>query len=62
MVTRREGCQGEKDWEFGIDEYTLLYLKQVIGNSVGYSVIKWEKNLKKNRFMYTYNEITLLYN
>ena len=21
MVTRREGCQGEKDWEFGIDEY-----------------------------------------
>ena len=26
-VTRREGFWGEIDWEFGIDMYTLLYLK-----------------------------------
>ena len=25
--TRREGLGGEIDWEFGIDVYTLLYLK-----------------------------------
>ena len=27
MVTRGEGLGGGIDWEFGIDMYTLLYLK-----------------------------------
>ena len=47
MVTRVEGLGGGIDWEFGIDMYTLLYLKWVtnkdlpysMGNSAQYSVI-----------------------
>ena len=48
MVTRREGCAGVGiEWEFGIDMYTLLYLKQITkkdllystGNAAKYSVI-----------------------
>ena len=48
MVTTGEsGSGGEIDWEFGIDMYTLLYLKQITnkdllystGNSAQYSVI-----------------------
>ena len=47
MITREEVLGGETDWEFGIDMYTLLYLKQLInkdlyyytGNTVQYSVI-----------------------
>ena len=46
MVTGGKGGEG-MDWEFGIDMYTLLYLKQIIkkdllystGNSAQYSVI-----------------------
>ena len=42
-----EGWGGGIDWEFGIDMYTLLYLKQITnkdllystGNSAQYSVI-----------------------
>ena len=45
MVSRGKGTG--KDWEFGIDMYTLLYLKQITnkdllystGNSIEYSVI-----------------------
>ena len=45
MVTRRKG--GGIDWNFWIDMYTLLYLKQITnkdllystGNSAQYSVI-----------------------
>ena len=29
MVTRGEGGGGGIDWEFGIDMYILLYLKQI---------------------------------
>ena len=45
---------------FGIDMYTLLYLKWITikdllyssKNSAEYSVkLKWEKNLKKNRYI-----------
>ena len=47
MVTRGEGSGGGVDWEFGIDMYTLLYLKEITnkdllystGNSAQYSVI-----------------------
>ena len=36
MVTREEG-QGEAiDWEFGIDTYTLLYLKQTTNKDLLY--------------------------
>ena len=44
--------------------YTLLYMKQITnknllystGNSAQCSVItKWDKNLKKNNYMYMYN-------
>ena len=67
MVTRGEGWGGGIDWEFEIDMYTLLYLKQITnkdllystGNTAQYSVLKWKKNwekyLKKNRYMYMYN-------
>ena len=30
MVARGEGRGGGVDWEFGIDMYTLLYLKHII--------------------------------
>ena len=61
------GCQGG-GWrertvrEFGMDMYTLLYLKWITnkdlpystGNSVQYYVqFGWEGNLGKNRYMYT---------
>ena len=37
MVTRGEG-QGEGiDWEFGIDMYTLLYLKWITNKNLLYS-------------------------
>ena len=47
MVTSREGWWGGIDYEFGIDMYILLYLKQVTnkdllystGNATQYSVI-----------------------
>ena len=47
MVTRGEKAGGGIDWEFGIDMYTLLYLKEITnkdlpyntGNSAQYSVI-----------------------
>ena len=51
---------GGRDREFGIDMYTLVYLKWITnkdllystGNSAQYYVqSKWEKNLKKNRYM-----------
>ena len=29
MFTKEEGWEGNIDWEFGIDMYTLLYLKQI---------------------------------
>ena len=47
MATRGEEWGGGIDWEFGIDMYTLLYLKWITnkdllystGNSAQYSVI-----------------------
>ena len=47
MVTRKKEWRGRIDWEFGIDMYTLLYLKWITnmdvlystGNSAQYSVI-----------------------
>jgi len=33
----REGWGGGIDWEFGVDMYTLLYLKQIISNDLLYS-------------------------
>ena len=47
MVIRRERYGRGVDWEFGIDMYTLLYLKQITikdildssGNSAQYSVV-----------------------
>ena len=46
-VTNGEGGRREMDWEYGIDMYTLLYLKQTVnkgflystGNSAQYSEI-----------------------
>ena len=55
---------------FGIDMYTLLYLKWVINKDLLYSTEtllnimqqpKGGKNLKKSRYRYMYNGITLLY-
>ena len=41
-------------WEFGTDKYTLLDkdLLYSTGNAAQHSVPKWEKNVKKNRYMY----------
>ena len=56
--------------KFGIDMYTLLYLKWVINKDLLYSTEtllnimqqpKGGKNLKKSRYRYMYNGITLLY-
>ena len=60
------GKDGGVVMEFGVDMYTLLYLKWVInkdllygtGNTVQCYVLittnSWEKNLKKNIYMYIY--------
>ena len=37
MVTREEGQGVGIDWEFGIDTYTLLYLKQITNKDLLYS-------------------------
>ena len=37
MVTRGEGGDGGIEWEFGIDMYTLLNLKQIIKKELLYS-------------------------
>ena len=37
MVTRGGGGDGGTEWEFGIDMYTLLYLKQIINKDLLYS-------------------------
>ena len=56
--------------EFGINRYTLLYVKQITNmdllysteNTTQYFIITYKgKNLKKNRYVYMYNGITLLY-
>ena len=56
--------EGEMNQEFEINLYTLLYIKQITnkgllyrtGNSTQYSlIIKWEKNLEKNGYLYLYN-------
>ena len=53
------------EWEFEIDTYTMLYLKQITnkdllystGNSAQYSVVTQMGKgfLKKNRYMYMHN-------
>ena len=61
---------GEINQEFGINRYTLLYIKQITNmdllysteNTTQYFIITYKgKNLKKNRYVYMYNGITLLY-
>ena len=51
--------------ESGIDIYTSLYLKQITNKALlydtGNSAQYWEKDLKRNRYMYMYNRITLPY-
>ena len=37
MVTRGEWLGGGIDWKFGIDMYTLLYLKQITNKDILYS-------------------------
>ena len=60
MAAREEKWGKETVREFGIDGYTLLYFKWITikdllyssKNSAEYSVkLKWEKNLKKNRYI-----------
>ena len=45
MVTRGEVGWGRLDWEFGIDMYTLLYLKQITNKD---HVKKKKKKLQKS--------------
>ena len=63
MVTKGEG--GEMNQEFGINIYTVQYIKQVIkkdllystGNSTQYSVITYmakESEKEKNIYIYVY--------
>ena len=66
MVIRSERYGRGVDWEFGIDMYTLLYLKQVTikdildspGNSAPYSVII--SMGKEEIYTYVYNLTSLL--
>ena len=37
MVTKGEGKGGRIDWEFGIDMYTLLCVKQITNKDLLYS-------------------------
>ena len=54
MVTKGES--DEMNWEIGIDIYTLLYIKQITNKnllySTGNSTCIWEKNMKKDMYVY----------
>ena len=56
--------------KFGMDMYTVLYLKWIINRDLLYSTgtllnimqqPEGGRNLKENRYRYMYNRITLLY-
>ena len=64
MVARRIEMGGGIVRKFGIDMYTLLYLKQITnkvllystGNSAQWYVAAWmERSLRENGYMYTYS-------
>ena len=65
MAIAGEGSGWGKDWEFGTDMYTLLYLKQIInkdlvhntGNSAQYFIL----TSMGKEFENMYNWIALLY-
>ena len=55
-----EGLRGGIDWEFGIDMYTLLYLKYITnrdllystGNSTQYSIITYMGKESEKEWIY----------
>ena len=64
MVARRIEMGGGIVRKFGIDMYTLLYLKQITnkvllystGNSAHWYVAAWmERSLRENGYMYMYS-------
>ena len=38
MVTKGETWEGEINWEFGINRYTVLYIKYITNNDLLYSI------------------------
>ena len=64
-----KGMEGGINQEFGINKYTLLYIKQITnkdilystGNYTQYFVISCKRKVSENRYVCTYNSITLLY-
>ena len=61
MGTKGDTLWGGINQELGINIHTLPYIRQITnkdllystGNSTQYSAIpEWEKNLKKNKYMY----------
>ena len=53
MVSRREGLEEEIVREFGMDMYTLLYLKWITNKALLYSTWHpgWEGNLGENEYV-----------
>ena len=57
---QREGWWGRKDWEFWIDMYTMLYIKQITnrdlfystGNSAQYPVLAYMGKESKKEWIY----------
>ena len=69
MVTKGERGRGERNWEIGIDIYTLLHMKQMTNKDLLYkrkelySILwpMWENNPRESGYMYICNQVTLLY-
>jgi len=58
-LLEERGGEGERDWEFGINIYALLYLKQIANKDLLHSTgtplsiiyfPKWEKRIEKNTY------------
>ena len=58
MVTKSERLRGGINQEFGINTYTLLYIKQIINkdirNSTQYSVITYMGKESETEWIYVY--------
>ena len=70
MVTRRDGCGEGIVRKFGMDTYTLLYLKWITnkdllhstGNSVQCYVATWMGGISgENGYMYMYGRVPSLF-
>ena len=62
VVTKRKRLEEGIDWEFGTDIITLLYMEWMVNEDLQRDLFNilwkpvWEKNPKKNGYVYIYNK------